>query len=138
MAMMGRRREESLYQANVYVMGSDDPELRRLQTISVLYRDITRRWLEHAGISPGMSVVDVGCGPGDVTLLAGFGRAARVGVDGAHEALARARSRADERDFAMCATRNRRRLGADCQDRTVDGASDGSSQHLRNRQRQCH
>ena len=99
---MGRRSEESLYQANVYVMGSDDPELRRLQTISVLYRDITRRWLEHAGISPGMSVVDVGCGPGDVTLLAadlvGPGGSV-VGVDGASEALALARSRADGAGF---------------------------------------
>ena len=80
-----------------YVLGASDPELRRLQTVSVLYRDITRRWLEHAGIGPGMSVVDVGCGPGDVTLLLGdlVGPTGSVtGVDSSPEALARAGSRA--------------------------------------------
>lgn len=82
-----------------YVLGSSDPALRRLQTISVLYRDTTRRWLEHAGIGPGMSVVDVGCGPGDVTLFAAdlVGQTGSVtGVDGAPEALALARSRAEK------------------------------------------
>ena len=81
-----------------YVMGSADSELRRLQTISVLYRDITGGWLKEAGIEPGMCVVDIGCGPGDVTLLAAdlVGPAGSVtGVDGAPEALALARSRAE-------------------------------------------
>jgi SAM-dependent methyltransferase len=81
-----------------YVLGSADPELRRLQTLSVLYRDITGRWLEGAGIGPGMSVVDVGCGPGDVALLVGelVGPAgSATGVDSSAEALARARSRAE-------------------------------------------
>jgi len=81
-----------------YVLGSADPELRRLQTLSLLYRDVTRRWLERAGIGPGMSVVDVGCGPGDVTLLVRelVGPTGSVtGVDSSPEALARARSRAE-------------------------------------------
>jgi SAM-dependent methyltransferase len=90
-------RRESPYRADGYVMGSGGPELRRLRTISALYKDITRRWLQHAGIGPGMSVVDVGCGPGDVTLLASelVGPAGTVtGVDGSPEALALARARA--------------------------------------------
>ncbi len=81
-----------------YVLGSADPELRRLQTLSLLYQDVTRRWLERAGIGPGMSVVDVGCGPGDVTLLVRelVGPTGSVtGVDSSPEALARARSRAE-------------------------------------------
>jgi SAM-dependent methyltransferase len=81
------------------LLGSDDPELRRLRTLSVLYRGITRRWLEQAGIGAGMSVVDVGCGPGDVTLLSAEMVGASgsvVGVDGAPEALELARSRAEE------------------------------------------
>ena len=93
------RREESAFRPDGYVMGSTDPELRRLGTISVLYQDITRRWLKHAGIREGMSVVDVGCGPGDVTLLAAGTvgpTGSVVGVDGAPEALALARSRAEK------------------------------------------
>lgn len=88
-----RRRE-----TDGYVLGSADPELRRLQTLSLLYRDVTRRWLERAGIGPGMSVVDLGCGPGDVTLLVGdlVGPTGSVtGVDSSPEALAWARSRAE-------------------------------------------
>lgn len=87
-----------MHRTDDYVMGSTNPELRRLQTISVLYRDTSRRWLEHAGIGAGMSVVDLGCGPGDVTLLAAdlVGLTGSVtGVDGAPEALALARSRTE-------------------------------------------
>ncbi len=81
-----------------YVLGSAGNELRRMQTLSFLYRDVTRRWLERAGIGPGMSVVDVGCGPGDVTLLVGdlVGPTGSVtGVDSSPEALARASARAE-------------------------------------------
>lgn len=98
------RRETGSRRTGDYVMGSGDTELRRLQTISVLYRDITLRWLERAGIGPGMSVVDVGCGPGDVTLLAAdlVGPAGSVtGVDGAPEGLALARSRAKRAGLRM-------------------------------------
>lgn len=92
------RSENNTYRPEDYVLGSTDPELRRLWTLSVLYRDITRRWLVRAGIGPGMSVVDVGCGPGDVTLLAAelVGPAGSVtGVDGSPEALDRARARTE-------------------------------------------
>jgi hypothetical protein len=40
-------REKEVYRtADGHILGSADPELRRLRTISVLYRDVTRRWLE--------------------------------------------------------------------------------------------
>lgn len=84
--------------ADDYVLGSADPELRRLRTLSDLYRGVTRRWLELAGIGPGMSVVDVGCGPGDVTLLVRdlVGPTGSVtGVDSSPGALARAGFRAE-------------------------------------------
>ncbi len=35
--------------AEDYILGSADPELRRLRTISGLYRDVTLRWLERGG-----------------------------------------------------------------------------------------
>lgn len=40
--------------------------------------DMTSRWLEEAGVGPGMRVVDIGCGPGFVT----FEVARRVGAAG--------------------------------------------------------
>ena len=95
---MTKPREKEVYRpAGGYILGSADPELRRLQNISVLYRDATRRWLERAGIGTGMTVVDAGCGPGDGALLAAglVGPAGTViGVDSSPEALAMARSRA--------------------------------------------
>ena len=98
MKTTGRSGAERTYGRAGYVMGSSDPELRRLRTISTLYRDITLRWLERAGIGPGMSVVDVGCGPGDVAQLAADlvgPTGSVVGVDGSPEALALARSRTE-------------------------------------------
>jgi SAM-dependent methyltransferase len=82
-----------------YVLGSADPELARLATLSRLYAPVTAAWLDSAGLEPGMSVVDLGCGLGDVTLAV----AARVGasgtvtgVDNADRPLAVARRRAAE------------------------------------------
>jgi ubiquinone/menaquinone biosynthesis C-methylase UbiE len=44
-------------------------EHARLSRQSRLHEQFTRRLLERAGIQPGMRVLDVGCGPGDVTFL---------------------------------------------------------------------
>src|SRR5262249_35647534 len=58
---------------------------------------ITRQFLIEAGVAPGMRVVDIGSGAGDVALLAAglVGPAGQVvGVDRSATAVARARSRA--------------------------------------------
>jgi SAM-dependent methyltransferase len=62
-----------------------------------LYDAITRRFLEDAGVSEGMKVLDVGSGAGDVAFLAAkiVGPTGTVvGVDVNPEVLATARSRA--------------------------------------------
>ena len=52
-----------------YALGHSDAEMRRLATQSRLIDPITRRFLVSAGIIPGMRVLDVGSGAGDVALL---------------------------------------------------------------------
>ena len=52
-----------------YVLGHSDAELRRLETQARIKDPITRRFLVAAGVGPGMRVLDVGSGAGDVALL---------------------------------------------------------------------
>src|SRR5690242_12558414 len=52
--------------ARSYVLGHTGRELDRLSTQARLLEPITRRWLHDAGIAPGMQVLDVGTGVGDV------------------------------------------------------------------------
>ncbi len=64
--------------------------------------EFTRRLLVDAGIGPGMRVVDIGCGSGDVALLAGavVGEGGEVvGIDKDAGPLTLARERA--RDLGM-------------------------------------
>lgn len=80
-----------------YVCGHSSRELARLAIQAAFYEDITRDLFDRAGVRPGMHVLDIGCGAGDVSLLAArmVGPAGRVlGVDHAVEAIAVARSRA--------------------------------------------
>lgn len=80
-----------------YVMGRTDAEARRLGVQADLYGPYTDYLLRLAGIGPGMRVLDVGCGPGDVTLRAArlVGPAGHViGADISEAALATARRRA--------------------------------------------
>ncbi|WP_301184696.1 class I SAM-dependent methyltransferase [Streptomyces niphimycinicus] len=65
-----------------------------------LYDPITEQALRGAGLRPGMRVLDVGCGAGDVTFLAAriVGPTGSVtGVDAAPRALEIARARAATR-----------------------------------------
>jgi len=83
-----------------YVLGHSKQELDRLRAQSQLINPITRQFLIEAGIAPGMRVLDVGSGAGDVALLVAelIGPTGQiVGIDRSSSALAVARARASER-----------------------------------------
>jgi SAM-dependent methyltransferase len=82
-----------------YVLGHADVEVQRLLLQGRLYNDHTEHALRLAGLRPGMRVLDVGCGPGDVSCIAArlVGPTGSVlGVDAAPEMIALARARAAE------------------------------------------
>src|SRR4051812_23772089 len=51
-----------------YALGSDDTEIARLQTQAALIAEPTTLLLQRGGIQPGMRVLDLGSGPGDVAF----------------------------------------------------------------------
>jgi SAM-dependent methyltransferase len=80
-----------------YVLGHAEAELRRLAFQAALVEPVTRQLLLDAGIGPGMRVLDVGTGRGDVAFLVAEvvgPRGSVVGVDRAAGAIAVARERA--------------------------------------------
>jgi 2-polyprenyl-3-methyl-5-hydroxy-6-metoxy-1,4-benzoquinol methylase len=80
-----------------YILGHSDREIRRLMHQAAILRPITERLLRGAGIGRGMRVLDLGCGAGDVSMLAAelVGAAGSVvGIDRSQEAIAVARRRA--------------------------------------------
>src|SRR3984893_7465452 len=80
-----------------YALGHSERELERLSAQARLIDPITRHFFRDAGIIPGMRVLDVGSGVGDVSFLVAdlVGEAGEVvGVDRSPNALAAARSRA--------------------------------------------
>src|SRR5262250_2084546 len=79
-----------------YVMGHTDRERRRLALQATILNPLTDSFLRHAGISAGMRVLDLGCGIGEVSLIAArlVGPHGRVhGIDLDPAALEIARSR---------------------------------------------
>ncbi len=88
--------------AGSYVLGHSDRELDRLSKQARLIDPITRRFLQAAGISAGMRVLDVGSGAGDVAFLAAelVGETGEVvGTDRSSAALTTARQRAHTRSL---------------------------------------
>ncbi|MDQ0395585.1 class I SAM-dependent methyltransferase [Labrys monachus] len=82
-----------------YILGHSDRELERLAFQSRIIAPITERLLNSAGLCEGMNVLDIGCGAGDVSMLAAqmVGASGSVtGVDRSPEALATAHRRARE------------------------------------------
>lgn len=88
--------------ASTYLLGHADAEVRRLMLQARLYDDYTEHALRLAGLRPGMRVLDVGCGPGDVSFVAArlVGPHGTVlGIDAAGGILRLARTRAAEHGF---------------------------------------
>jgi SAM-dependent methyltransferase len=80
-----------------YILGHSDAELRRLTMQAAIMNPITERLLREAGLRPGMRVLDIGCGTGDVSLLAAEivgSTGSVVGIDRSAAAVAVAQARA--------------------------------------------
>jgi ubiquinone/menaquinone biosynthesis C-methylase UbiE len=74
-------------QGSNYVMGRTTEEYERLRRQSELLEPITSSVLDRVGMAPGMSCLDLGCGPGEVMRLMAqrvvpTGRIVGVDVDG--------------------------------------------------------
>jgi 2-polyprenyl-3-methyl-5-hydroxy-6-metoxy-1,4-benzoquinol methylase len=68
-ALHESRRQSMAQTSPHYVLGHSDAELKRLQLQSIVYSGITRRMIRDCGIEPGMRVLDIGSGAGDVAML---------------------------------------------------------------------
>jgi ubiquinone/menaquinone biosynthesis C-methylase UbiE len=80
-----------------YILGHSPHEIRRLILQADLLRPTTDRLLKTAGIGPGMRVLDLGCGAGDVSILTAelIGPSGSVvGIDRNPEVIALASKRA--------------------------------------------
>lgn len=80
-----------------YILGHSQVEIRRLIDQAAIIRTTTERLLRSAGIERGMRVLDLGCGAGDVSMLAGRlvgASGSVVGIDRNAQVLAVARERA--------------------------------------------
>lgn len=80
-----------------YLFDSSSDEYGRLTRQAALIAPMTERLFRDAGITPGMRVLDVGSGVGDVALLAGrlvgpHGSVVGVDIDGSALQTARARA----------------------------------------------
>jgi len=83
--------------AHDYPLGYSDQEARRLAEQGALLEDLTQDMLRRAGLQHGMHVLDIGCGVGDVSLLAArmVGPEGQVlGIDRAASSVETARRRA--------------------------------------------
>lgn len=80
-----------------YVLGHSEQELERLIARAPLFEPFTAQVFRDAGLAPGMRVLDVGSGSGDVSFLAArlVGSSGQVvGLDRAPQAVATASGRA--------------------------------------------
>jgi 2-polyprenyl-3-methyl-5-hydroxy-6-metoxy-1,4-benzoquinol methylase len=86
-----------LNESQNYPLGYSEQETRRLADQGALLEDLTKDVLQRAGVAHGMRVLDIGCGVGDVSLLAarivGTGGSV-LGVDRASSSVETARRRA--------------------------------------------
>jgi len=81
-----------------YFLGHSQAEIERLALQSAFYRETTQSALRRAGLAQGMRVLDIGCGGGDVSLIAAelVGASGFVlGVDRSGQAVAAATRRVE-------------------------------------------
>lgn len=79
-----------------YVLGHGKEELERLTQQGEFFRHFTQTVFHNASLRPGMRVLDIGCGAGDVSLIAAGLVGAEghvVGLDRAPDALQAARNK---------------------------------------------
>jgi ubiquinone/menaquinone biosynthesis C-methylase UbiE len=82
-----------------YLLGHSEKEIQRLIHQAAMLRPITERLLREIGLAPGMRVLDLGCGAGDVSMLAAelVGPSGVViGIDRSPDVLLVARNRSRE------------------------------------------
>src|SRR5262252_9047081 len=104
---MCRLTLDRMSDAGAYVMGHDDRERRRLLVQASILNPLTEHLLRRAGISSGMHVLDIGCGVGDVSLLAARlvgrdGSVTSVDIDPAALETVEARASAEEMKNIEC------------------------------------
>jgi cyclopropane fatty-acyl-phospholipid synthase-like methyltransferase len=108
---MNIRMKETAPRQKTYAPGHSEHELDRLSHQAEAFEPFTRQLFQQAGITPGMRVLDVGCGSGDVAFLAAelVGLSGEViGADLATAAVNRATARAQARGIDKCKIRGRR------------------------------
>ncbi len=104
---------------NDYPLAHTRQELERLVRQGRFFGDLTEYVLHQAGLTPGMRVLDVGCGAGDVSFLAAKlvgPQGAVIGVDKAPEAITYAQQRAQQAGLE-----NVRFVAADLAEFQLDG-----------------
>jgi 2-polyprenyl-3-methyl-5-hydroxy-6-metoxy-1,4-benzoquinol methylase len=84
--------------AKDYPLGYSEQEARRLAEQGALLEELTAAVFQRAGLRAGMRVLDIGCGVGDVSLLAARlvgPQGAVLGIDRADSSVETARKRAN-------------------------------------------
>jgi cyclopropane fatty-acyl-phospholipid synthase-like methyltransferase len=68
--IVGQEEYEPKMGETTYALRHSSAEIERLKNQAAMLRPITERLLRSAGIDAGVRVLDLGCGAGDVSMLA--------------------------------------------------------------------
>jgi ubiquinone/menaquinone biosynthesis C-methylase UbiE len=93
-----------VFEATSYLLGDTDRELARLIRQAALFSDFTEDVFRKAGVTRGMRVLDVGCGVGDVSMIAAAlvgPEGSVVGIDRSPAALDIARARVEREGLSQ-------------------------------------